>query len=425
MRIPERRPPRSGNGSEAAQIEERRSSCSRYVRRPVDDDRSDEAALVAIEKWFVARGVPHFVERRPSVWDIWGRAIPLLVVAYLLLGLNALDLAGWSWQRNVLAAVIVVAVLVFTWIGANMIRRRPPLQRPTTVGPVELALVVIAPAVPSAVFGQWGDAVQTVLEGMVVLFAIWALTSYGVVSLLGWAGRRTSSQLPAYLNLIVRALPLLLLFMTFLFVNAEVWEVAGTLTGPIYIAVLAVFFILGNVFLMSRLPALMRAQNTFASWAEVIDLVDAAGVVPDDFVRRLAGTPTDVPAVDRPPMRQRFNIGLVAVFSQAIQITATALAMFGFFVLFGFLAIGSDIAAGWTGGAVHVLVDVTVGGRQLVVSEPLLRVAGFLAAFAGMYFTVVLSTDATYREEFAEDIGPELRQALAMRLLYRRALLAT
>ena len=39
--------------------------------------------------------------------------------------------------------------------------------------------------------------------------------------------------------------------MTFLFVNAEVWEVAGTLTGPIYVVVLAVFFILGNVFLLS------------------------------------------------------------------------------------------------------------------------------------------------------------------------------
>ena len=320
---------------------------------------------------------------------------------------------------------MVVAVLVLTWVGANVIRGRPPLQRPTTVGPVELALVVLAPAVPSAVFGQWGDAAQTVLQGIVVLFAIWALTSYGVVPLLGWAGRRTSSQLPAFLNLIVRALPLLLLFMTFLFVNAEVWEVAGTLTGPIYVAVLAVFFILGNFFLMSRLPALMRAQNSFASWAEIIELVDGSAVVPDDFVRRVAGNPADVPAVGRPPMRQRFNIGLVAVFSQAIQITATALAMFGFFVLFGFLAISADIAAGWTGTTVHVLAEVTVGGRQLVVSEPLLRVSGFLGAFAGMYFTVVLSTDATYREEFAEDIGPELRQALAMRLLYRRALGAT
>ena len=123
-----------------------------------------------------------------------------------------------------------------------------------------------------------------------------------------------------------------------------------------------------------------------------------------------------MPAVDRPPLRQRFNIGLVALFSQAIQITARRSAMFGFFVLFGFLAIPAETPAAWTGARrVHVLAEVTVGGRALVLTEPLLRVAGFLGAFAGMYFTVVLSTDATYREEFAEDIGPELRQALAVR----------
>jgi hypothetical protein len=390
------------------------------------DDRPGECQLQAIEEWFVARGLPHFVERRPSVWEIWGRAIPLLVIAYLLLGLNALDLADWTWVGNVLAAAFVVAVLVLMWIGANVIRGRPPLQRPETIGPVELALLILVPALPSTVLGQWGDVVQTVLEGFVVLLGIWALTSYGVLPLLAWAGRRTSSQLPAYLNLIVRALPLLLLFMTFLFVNAEVWEVAGTLTGPVYVVVLAVFFVLGNVFLLSRLPAFMRAQNTFVSWVEVTDLARATGVVSDDFVRGITDDAVGVPAIDRPPMRQRLNIGLVAVFSQAIQISATALAMFGFFVLFGFLAIGPDTAAGWTGtDPVHVLADFAFGGRRLVVSEPLLRVAGFLGAFAGMYFTVVLSTDATYREEFAEDIGPELRQALAVRLLYRRALAAS
>jgi hypothetical protein len=122
-------------------------------------------------------------------------------------------------------------------------------------------------------------------------------------------------------------------------------------------------------------------------------------------------------------LRQRFNIGLVALFSQAIQITATVLAMFVFFVLFGVLAISPETAAGWIGTAtVHELAELTIDGRRLVITGPLLRVAGFLAVFAGMYFTVVLSTDATYREEFSEDIGPELRQTLAMRRLYRRAL---
>jgi hypothetical protein len=67
---------------------------------------------------------------------------------------------------------------------------------------------------------------------------------------------------------------------------------------------------------------------------------------------------------------------------------------------------------------VHVLLRMHLDGRELVITEPLLRVAGFLGAFTGMYFTVVLSTDATYRAEFAEDVEPQIRQSLAVRAAY-------
>ena len=120
-------------------------------------------------------------------------------------------------------------------------------------------------------------------------------------------------------------------------------------------------------------------------------------------------------------MRQRLNIGLVTIFSQAIQITLVALTLTGFFVLFGFLAIPQDTVQGWTGLVdVDVLASWTVGGRTLVLTEPLLRVSAFLGAFTGMYFTVLLSTDTVYREEFAEDVAPQLRQALAVRRVYDR-----
>ena len=124
----------------------------------------------------------------------------------------------------------------------------------------------------------------------------------------------------------------------------------------------------------------------------------------------------------RPTIRQRFNIGMVTIFSQAIQITLVALTLTGFFVLFGVLAIPEDTIAAWTGlETVHVMQQFDLGGRTAVLSEPLIRVAAFLGAFTGMYFTVLLSTDATYREEFAEDVGPQLRQALAVRCVYREA----
>lgn len=56
------------------------------------DPAKDDADLASVEQWFIRRGLPHFLERHESVWTIWSRAIPLLVLAYMLLGLNALDI---------------------------------------------------------------------------------------------------------------------------------------------------------------------------------------------------------------------------------------------------------------------------------------------------------------------------------------------
>ena len=376
--------------------------------------------VAGIERWFVDRGLPHFVERRDSATAIWGRALPLLVVAYLLLGFNALDIREYSWRKNLGVAVFVVAVAVVTWVVANILRRRPAFDRPRAIGPAELAVFVIVPAIPSLVVGQWGDALQTFLYALGVLALLWFVTSYGVPTLLAWAWQRTKSQLTLLLSVLARALPLLLLFSTFLFINAECWQVAGTLTGPVYVAVIGVFFVLGATFVLTRIPPLMRSLNTFASWAEVAELTGdtpAAGVLdelhPDSAVD---------PHAERPSVRQRVNIGLLTVFSQAIQVTLVGIGLAAFFVLFGFLAIPEATAASWTGlDDIHVLLDVDVGGRTLVITDPLLRVAGFLGAFGAMYFTVLLSTDAIYREEFADDVAPQLRQALAVRCVYRAA----
>jgi hypothetical protein len=380
----------------------------------------DELAreLAGIEGWFVERGLPHFVEHHDTATAIWGRALPLLVVAYLLLGLNALDVREWSVAKNVTIAAFILLGAVVTWLAANRLRGRGWFERPRRIGAAELAVFIVVPAIPSLVLGQPGDALQTVLTAIAILALLWAITSYGVFALLRWAWQRTLAQLPLLLNVVVRALPLLLLFTTFLFINAEVWQVAGTLTGLVYVAVLAVFFVLGAVFTISRIPALMRNLNRFASWGEVADLAAATPAAP--LLDELHPALDTAPPVDRPPMRQRLNIGLVTIFSQAIQITFVGLALTGFFVLFGFLAIPESTATAWTAlDSIDVLASWDVGDHTLVITVPLIRVAAFLGAFAAMYFTVLLSTDATYREEFADDVAPQLRQALAVRCVYR------
>jgi hypothetical protein len=49
-------------------------------------------AIVDCERWFVRRGVPHFIEHYDASEHIWTRSPPLLVVNYVLRGLYALDL---------------------------------------------------------------------------------------------------------------------------------------------------------------------------------------------------------------------------------------------------------------------------------------------------------------------------------------------
>ncbi|MET0326304.1 MAG: hypothetical protein ABW219_13855 [Ilumatobacteraceae bacterium] len=379
-------------------------------------------ALAGIERWFVERGLPHFVERHDTAAEIWGRALPLLIAAYLLLGLNALDIWEWSLAKNLVVAAFVVVGALVTWVVANRMRGRGWFERPHHIGPAELAVFTIVPAVPSLLVGQWADAAKTVAMAIGILALLWAITSYGVPSLLRWAWQRSTSQLPLLLNVVVRALPLMLLFTTFLFINAEVWQVAGTLTGVVYVATLGIFFALGAFFILSRVPALMSELNHFESWDQVESLaVDTPAAAVFDAVPAASDeTPADV--AGRPTMRQRVNIGLVTIFSQAIQITFVGLALTGFFVLFGFLAIPEPTTAAWTTlDPVHVIGTWSVGGRTLVITEPLIRVSAFLGAFTAMYFTVQLSTDATYREEFADDVGPQLRQALAVRCVYRAA----
>ena len=184
-----------------------------------------------------------------------------------------------------------------------------------------------------------------------------------------------------------------------------------------YIAVLGVFFLLGATFVLTRIPPLMRSLNTFESWAEVTALADgtpAAGVLDDR---------ADPPPADRPAVRQRINIGLFTVFSQAIQITLVGTRPDR---VLRPLRVprrprGRPRWPGRRSTDVHVVARWNIGGRALVITDPLLRVAGFLGAFGAMYFTVLLSTDATYREEFADDVAPQLRQALAVRCVYRAA----
>ncbi|HMG28364.1 MAG TPA: hypothetical protein VKH36_16300, partial [Acidimicrobiia bacterium] len=175
---------------------------------------SDQAISEA-ERWFLKRGLPHFIDDYSPTRDVLTRAVPLLTLIFLVEVANAPKRDFPIWL-DVVAVAVGFGILLGAWMVANRIRGRPPLARPESVGVFEVAVFVLAPpAIPLIFGGQWRSALATALGNLLLLVVIFLGTSYGVVPMTRWAGGRTIRELEQVMSLLVRALPLLILFITF------------------------------------------------------------------------------------------------------------------------------------------------------------------------------------------------------------------
>ncbi|MGQ0825103.1 MAG: hypothetical protein ACT4OX_08790 [Actinomycetota bacterium] len=363
------------------------------------------------ESWFIGRGLPHFIEGYSATADIWTRALPALTLLFLVeiavLAPNE-EFAIWL---DVVVIATAFGALLGAWALVNRHRSRRPLARPDSVGPIEIAAFILVPAlVPLALGGQFRQAVVTASANVVLLGVIYLTTSYGLLAMTRWGLGRLVRQLEAIVSLLARALPMIALLVTFLFLTNEVWQTAGALHGIAYWLAAGLFFVVGVVFVIVRLPRDVSELNRFEDADDIVALCDGTPIA----------TVTDTAAHPAaPPLGRREwgNVGLVALFSQGVQIIIVSVLIGVFFLVLGLLLVDEVTTADWA-RRVHVLATLTVGDRELVVTEELLRVAGFLTAFSGLNFTVFLLTDETYRREFRDEVVGELRQAFAVRAAY-------
>ena len=316
------------------------------------------AELQQVERWFVAHGLPYFVD------DIREQVLVRLGRARIVLVLTVAALVG-------VAAGIAVGSLTEPSYG-----------------------------------------VSTAVSVALGLTALYALQSLRAQVIARWALRRAFRSLGLLLPLLTRALPMLLLFITFLFINAEVWQVSASLEGGILWGTVLFFGAAAVLFLVPRL-------------AEELDAFDDS-IVAADLLAASQGTPLEGPAqrmvdgnIDLPEEAQvtglqMVNLVLVLVIAQAVQVLLLSVAVFAFFMLFGAVAIDDSVIISWTQ---HEQVNHVFGIDA--ISQELLQVSVFLAAFSGLYFTVYAITDELYRKEFFTVIMNELRRAVGARVVYR------
>jgi len=319
-----------------------------------DRVRPSTDAIAETEAWFLRHGLPYFVEserRKVRRGLSPARLLPVAGIALLL--------------------------------GA--------------VGGTVLGLLVTDVSV-GIVTGLW-------VFGLVL--AGYAATTLRMRVIARWAFGRTFRSLGMMFPLVTRALPLLLLFVTFLFINTEVWMVANSLDGGV-LALADMFFAAMAVgFLLVRLP-------------EEMDRVDD-DVDPQRLTARTVGTPVAGAAeevfggTEESRLRevvevtglQKWNLVLVLLISQAVQVLLLAATVLVFFLVFGSVVMQPEVVEAWVGAEEYT-----------DVAGPLLKVSVFLAGFSGLYFTVGAVTDETYRQQFFTSVTKELERAVAVRAVY-------
>ncbi len=319
---------------------------------------STEETVAATDRWFMQHGLAYFVpERRAAV-------------------------------REALRPRRVVPLMALTGLGA---------------GAVAVAVSVLADTLsflPSVLWTVFG------------LVATWyALTALEARPIVTWALARTFGSLRTLLPMMTRALPLLLLFVTFLFVNAEAWEVASYLDGGELWLVALLFGTMAAAFLLVRLPEEVDRTDDHVD-ADLL-LGSTVGTPLEQVARELVADPDADPAsYAEVGGYERWNLVLVLVVIQATQVLLLAVGVFLFFMVFGSITMEAPIVKNWTGEAARSVPGLPSVSVQLV------QVSVFLAAFSSLYLTVSTVTDETYREQFFGSVLHELERAVGVRAVY-------
>ncbi len=322
--------------------------------------RPEEATVEAAELWFVRHGLPYFVdsEREAARRGMAPARLLTILAGAALLGVAAGVLVGWLLDPSLGVATGMVTA--------------------------------------AAVAG------------------VYAATTLRMTAMARWAVTRTLASLGLLFPLVTRALPLLLVFVMFLFINAEVWQVGAALDGGVLWVTVMLFAGLAVAFLLARLPEELDAVADEVEGDRLVTLTRGTPLqkAAEQMVESGGGAPVRLAEDASVRGFQKANLVVVLLVAQIVQVFLLSLSVLAFFLAFGAVAMKDSVVQSWIGD--QQLHPWHVG----YLSVELLQVSIFLAAFSGMYFTVAAITDEVYRAQFFTTITRELDRAVAARAVY-------
>ncbi|MCP5029278.1 MAG: hypothetical protein GY929_23640 [Actinomycetia bacterium] len=379
--------------------------------------------LDLVERWFVRKGVPHAIADYSAREDVLTRAAPFLTLVFfaeVFFGTFSDRLAGWAQAAGLAGGLMVLLAI---GVLVNRVRGRRPFRPPDDIGSVELAVFVLAPALLPLLFAneRLARVLIVVVGNLLILGLVYLAVSYGAIGLIRVGLGQAVRQVTHVFGLAGRSLPLLLLFTAFVFLNAEMWQVAHDFVPAYYFIVVGGIVVLAVAFLAIRAPTEVESLARFDDWDTVDHLCRATEAPIVAFDDR-----PDRPAPAQLSRDERINLGLFLLAAQLVQLFLIAGVIAAFYIGFGVLAVREDTILQWTTTETSETLDTIVSGGFLgarwVLTWEHLAVAGFISAFSLLQLAVASVTDASYREELGDGVRDDARSILAVRATYVAAM---
>lgn len=366
----------------------------------------------AAERWFLRHGLPAVLRPGVLVQRVWTRSAPALaalavmnlfsILIVAVTGKYTIDIDGTPTRTEWFVLAVVVLVVPVAGVVGWLVSRLDDVRLRAALSSASIAITAIGAvfAGPSARIGV------DVITEIVLVAVIFVCTATGIGAVMGWAVRMTLGNLASVGNMLLGALPVMLLTVL-VFFNGPVWTMASTVGRlRLWLALLFLLLIAASFLVSSTLGKVRPILRPDAKRPE-----DAA---------HLTGTPFEA-MPDRPrrvPLskHEQTNVVFVLAMSQVVQVLTVAVVTGLLFFVFGLILISPELLNALTDGG---SADGRLLGMTLPVPQALIQVTMFLIALTFMYLAARAVGDKEYRSQFLDPLIEDLRLTLVARDRYR------
>ena len=269
------------------------------------------------------------------------------------------------------------------------------------------------------------DCLDFVYDGSqvfpLIVVGIYLAIFLGVDTILGWSFKHAIHQLASLPPMIAKVLPVLMVSVLFIFVNADLWKLANGLSFPRTWAVLG---------LMGLLAVFVVVTTSLERTARLLGRYrgdDIARFTENDYEHAAAleggiwNTAQDwveeKKILEHRPLRiaSWSNLIIIPMIGQIIQAIFFMLLVFGFFMGFSSIAISDTTIESWmTVKPEHLKIL----GVDTNINAVVIKVSMIVAVFSGLSFVATTSSDEKYARSFLKPMIERIKHILVIRDIY-------